>query len=87
MAKYKLKHHEAFEFEGDKGTYTIPPLEQLAYDEWKGVASLANGADARQMLEAYKSFFLAICPELKEEEIGDNQWLQFGTAYFESMGE
>lgn len=90
MAKknsFKLIHHMPFTFEGDHGTYEIPPLEKLAYDEWKDVAALANGADAKQTLDAYKEFFLLICPNLEKEEIGDNQWLQFGSAYFESMGE
>lgn len=89
MAKnsFKLTHHEPFIFEGDNGEYTIPPLEKLSYDQWKDVAALANGAGTKEMLDAYKEFFLEVCPNLKNEEIGDNQWLQFGSAYFESMGE
>ena len=91
MAKrktFKLKHHEPFEIEGELGTYEIPPLEKMAYDDWKDVAALLNGdADMGNMLEAYKSFFLNVCPDIANEEIGDNQWLQLGSAYFESMGE
>lgn len=89
MAKnsFKLTHREPFIFEGDNGEYTIPPLEKLSYDQWKDVAALANGADTKKILDAYKAFFLLVCPELSNEEIGDNQWLQFGSAYFESMGE
>lgn len=89
MAKnrFKLKKHEPFIFEGEKGEYELPPLEKLAYDEWKDIAGLANGAEPKQMIDAYKEFFLRICPDLANEEIGDNQWLQFGSAYFESMGE
>lgn len=90
MAKrntFTLKTHEPFTFIGKNGTYEVPPLEELTYDEWKDVAELANGADNRRILEAYKAFFLAICPDLANEKIGDNQWLQFGSAYFESMGE
>ena len=85
--KFKLTHHKPFIFEGDNGTYEIPPLEKLSYDQWKDVAALANGADNKAILDAYREFFLLICPELGDEEIGDNQWLQFGSAYFESMGE
>ena len=84
---FKLQHHEPFTFVGDYGKYEIPPLEKLTYDQWKGVAELANDSDSKKILEAYKAFFFDACPELKKEEIGDNQWLQFGTAYFESMGE
>ncbi len=89
MAKnsFKLKHHEPFKFEGDHGTYLIQPLEKLTYDEWKDVAALAEGADTKMMLDAYKEFFLRVCPDLEKEDIGDNQWLQFGSLYFESMGE
>ena len=90
MAKnsFKLKHHEPFTFEGVHGKYKIPPLEKLTYDDWKDVASLSSGeVDAKQMLDSYKEFFLRIVPDLGKEEIGDNQWLQFGSAYFESMGE
>ena len=85
---FKLVHHDPFMFYGDNGEYAIPPLEKLAYNDWKDVASLADkdvGMEA--MLDAYKAFFLAVCPELEDEDIGDNQWLQFGSAYFESMGE
>ena len=85
--KFKLKHHEPFIFEGDNGKYEIPPLEKLSYEQWKDVAELANGADTKQMLDAYKAFFLNVCPELGNEKIGDNQWLQFGSMYFEAMGE
>jgi hypothetical protein len=91
MAKSKntftLKSHDDFKFVGKNGEYTIPPLEKLAYDQWKDVAKLSSNADIRAMLDAYKAFFLSVCPELEQEQIGDNQWLQFGTAYFESMGE
>lgn len=88
-AKFKLKHHEPFIFEGDNGSYSIPPLEELTYDQWKGVASVSTNADAdaRIILAAYKTFFLEVCPDLENEKIGDNQWLQFGSLYFESMGE
>lgn len=92
MAKSKnvftLKSHDAFRLIGKNGEYEIPPLEELTYDQWKDVAELADGkADNRRILDAYKAFFLAVCPELENEKIGDNQWLQFGSAYFESMGE
>ena len=87
MAKFKLTHHEPFVFEGLKGSYEIPPLEKLTCDQWKDVAELSTGATTKQTLDAYKAFFLLVCPDLENEEIGDNQWLQFGSAYFESMGE
>ena len=86
-SKYILKHHDPFVFQGDEGTYKIPPLEELSYDSWKDVAALANGADPRQILDAYKAFFLDVCPDLAKEKIGDNQWIQFGSKYFDSMGE
>ena len=89
MAKslFKLKHHEPFVFDGDNGKYEIPPLENLAYDDWKDVAALTGETDIKKLLDAYKAFFLAVCPELASEKIGDNQWLQFGNVYFEAMGE
>ena len=88
--KFKLVHHDPFIFEGDNGVYEIPPLEQLTYDDWKDVAELLAGTsktDTRKLLESYKSFFLNACPDLANENIGDNQWLQFGSMYFEAMGE
>lgn len=86
--RFKLVHHEPFIFEGDNGEHTIPPLERLAYDDWKEVAELADGnTSTKKMLDAYKKFFLKVCPELADEDIGDNQWLQFGSVYFEAMGE
>lgn len=89
MAKFKLTHHKPFIFEGDNGKYEIPPLEELTYDQWNEVATttMNANADPRVILAAYKTFFLKVCPELESEKIGDNQWLQFGNAYFESMGE
>ena len=92
MAKknsFKLRHHEPFTFEGDHGTYEIPPLERLSYEQWKDVAVVSTNADAKPeiVLTAYKEFFLNVCPDLKGEDIGDNQWFQFGNLYFESMGE
>ena len=91
MAKhsYKLKHHKPFTFEGEAGTYEIPPMEKLPWEQLKGVAAVSMNADIDQdiVLAAYKEFFLNVCPELKNEDIGDIQWLQFGNAYFESMGE
>ena len=87
-ASFKLTHNEPFEFIGDNGKYIIPPLDDLSYADWKGVAALAGGkADTKKILEEYKKFFLRICPELADEKIGDNQWIQFGTAYFAAMGE
>lgn len=87
--RFKLTHHEPFVFEGDMGEYEIPPLEKMTYDQWKDVAAIATGAevDPGILLAGYKEFFLKACPEIENEEIGDNQWLQFGSAYFESMGE
>ena len=86
--KFKLVHKEPFIFEGDNGELTIPALDSLAYDDWKDVAALTDGdADMKQLLDAYKAFFLRVCPELGEERIGDNQWLQLGSMYFEAMGE
>ena len=88
--KFKLVHHEPFIFEGDKGEYSIPPLEELTYDDWKEVAGLLTDTtktDTKKLLESYKNFFLKACPDLAEEQIGDNQWLQFGSVYFEAMGE
>lgn len=92
MAKkkgFKLTHHEPFVFYGDKGDYEIPPLEKLTYEQWKDVGAVATNADSKPgvILGAYKEFFLNVCPELKNEDIGDNQWFQFGSAYFEAMGE
>lgn len=84
---FKLKHHEPFTFEGDKGTYKIPPLEELAYEDWKDVAGLTRGSDMKKTLDAYKAFFLRVCPDLEQEAIGDNQWLQLGGIYFRAMGE
>ena len=86
---FKLKHNEPFMFYGDKGEYEIPPLEKLAYDDWKDMAGILTGnrGDTKMILDSYKEFFLRICPDLEKEEIGDNQWLQFGSAYLESMGE
>lgn len=86
-SKFILKHHKPFIFKGDNGEYQIPPLEELSYDSWKDVAALANGADTKQILDAYKAFFLEVCPDLSKEKIGDNQWIQFGSMYFDSMGE
>ena len=88
--RFKLVHHEPFVFEGDKGEYSIPPLEELTYDDWKEVAGLltdTSKTDTKKLLDSYKSFFLKACPDLAEEAIGDNQWLQFGSVYFEAMGE
>ena len=87
--KFKLVHHEPFLFEGDRGEYEIPPLEKLAFEDWRDVAEIVtkNEADTKTILDAYKNFFLNVCPGLAEEAIGDNQWLQFGSAYFEAMGE
>lgn len=92
MAKkkgFKLTHHEPFVFYGDNGEYEIPPLEKLTFEEWKDVAELVthDDTDTKLILDSYKEFFLRICPDLANEEIGDNQWLQFGSAYFTSMGE
>lgn len=91
MAKSKntftLKAHEPFKFIGSNGEYEIPPLEALTYDEWKDVAQISGTTDPRRVLDVYKAFFLRVCPELESEPIGDNQWLQFGSAYFEAMGE
>lgn len=86
---YKLKHNEPFIFYGDNGDYEIKPLEKLEYDDWKDLAGVLTGkdSDTKTILESYKEFFLRICPDLEKEEIGDNQWLQFGSAYLESMGE
>lgn len=87
--RFKLSHNEPFFFEGDKGEYEIPPLDKLTYEDWKTVAELTNkkDVDTGVVLDAYKEFFLRICPELENEAIGDNQWFQFGTAYFRAMGE
>lgn len=86
--EFRLVHYEPFVFVGDNGSYKIPPLDRLTYEDWKEVAELTtNNATTKQMLKAYKAFFLGVCPELSNEQIGDNQWLQFGSAYFESMGE
>lgn len=87
--RFKLTHHEPFVFEGDKGEYEIPPLEKLTYAQWKDVAAIATGeeVDPGVLLVAYKAFFLKVCPELENEEVGDNQWIQLGSAYFEAMGE
>ena len=90
MAKkrFKLTHHEAFIFEGDKGEYEIPPLEQIPYRDWSKVAALINEGDVTEnLLDECKALFLKVCPDLENEEIGDNQWLMFGNAYFEAMGE
>lgn len=90
MAKknsFKLKHHEPFIFEGDHGEYQIPPLERLAYEDWKDVSSLTEETDTKRTLDVYKEFFLRVCPQLADEEIGDNQWLQLGSVYFTAMGE
>lgn len=90
VKRFKLVHHEPFIFEGDNGEYQIPPLEQLTYDDWKDVADLlTNGAktDTKKLLDAYKTFFAKACPELENESIGDNQWLQLGSVYFDAMGE
>ena len=85
---FKLKHNDPFVFEGDHGTYEIQPIEAFSYDSWIGVAEASTAGDTKAMLEAYKDFFLKVaCPSLDAEQIGDNQWLQFGNAYFESMGE
>lgn len=90
VKKFKLVHHEPFIFEGDNGEHRIPPLEQLTYEDWKDVAELLAGTgktDTKKLLDSYKSFFIKACPDLADEEIGDNQWLQFGSVYFEAMGE
>ncbi len=84
---FVLKSHPAFTFVGEKGEYEIQALDSLAYDDWKEVASLGNSNDIKKILDAYKEFFLRVCPDLAQETIGDNQWLQFGNAYFEAMGE
>lgn len=87
--KFKLIHHDPFIFEGDHGEISIPPLEELSYEDWKDVAAeLTTGKiGTKKLLDAYKAFFLHVCPELSGERIGDNQWLQLGSVYFEAMGE
>lgn len=88
VKRFKLVHHEPFIVDGEHGEYTIPPLDKVAFADWKDVAALADGkATMEQMLTEYKAFFLRVCPDLADEEIGDNQWLQLGGAYFEAMGE
>ena len=86
-AVFRLTHKEPFTVECENGTYDIPPLDRLSYDDWADIASLRDDTDRRQMLEIYKAFFCRICPGLKDEDIGDNQWLILGTAYLEAMGE
>lgn len=88
VKRFKLKHHDPFIIDGDNGEHAIPPLEKIAFTDWKDVAALADGkATMEQMLAEYKAFFLKVCPDLEDEQIGDNQWLQLGGAYFEAMGE
>ena len=84
---FKLTHKEPFAVECEGGTYDIPPLDRLSYDDWADVASLTDDTDRKQMLETYKTFFVRICPDLAGEDIGDNQWLILGSAYLEAMGE
>ena len=87
--KFKLKRHDPFIVEGDHGDHEIPPLEKLSYEQWKEVAAISMNSESKPgiILAAYKEFFLRVCPELADEEIGDNQWMQLGAAYFEAMGE
>lgn len=89
MAKknsFILTKHEPFTIVGNT-EHKIPPLEDLSYEDWKGVAALRNGTDTKRIIEAYKAFFEAVCPELKDEPIGDNQWIMIGKSYFDYMGE
>lgn len=91
MAKVKnsfnLSKHELFTINTPSGSYEIPALETLAYDDWKDVAAVSNGKDVRALIRAYKEFFLRVCPALVNEGIGDSQWVQLGNAYMAYMGE
>lgn len=83
---FKIKHNDPFIVEGENGKYEIPPLEKIPYCEWSDVAAVLNEDVSQKMLDTCKDFFLKICPNLKNEEIGDHQWIQLGTMYFETMG-
>lgn len=91
MAKVKntfnLSKHEAFKINTPSGSYEIPALEALAYEDWKDVAAVSNGNDIGALIRAYKEFFLRVCPALASEGIGDSQWVLLGRAYMTYMGE
>lgn len=83
---FKLKKHHTFVIDGEHGSYKIPPLEQLPYDVWKGIAN-ASKYDTKRQIDAFRDFCIGICPEIEKEEIGDYQWLIIGKKYLELMGE
>ncbi len=87
--KFKLTYHEPFVFDGANGEHVIPQLEKIPYEQWKDIGALGmkTETDPGALLSAYRDFFISVCPELADEEIGDNQWMQLGNAYFEAMGE
>ncbi len=89
MAKntFTLTKHEDFTVNGTQGTYKFPPLETLTYNDWKDVVALVrNGGKIPNQIVAYRDFFTKLCPEIEQEGLGENQWLQLGTAYFDYMG-
>ena len=54
MAKVKntfnLSKHEPFTINTPSGSYEIPALETLAYDDWKDVATVSNGKDVLALI-------------------------------------
>lgn len=84
---FKITKHEPFEVEGVHGTYSIPPLEALAYEDWKGVAESSQSDDLKVKINAFRAFLLHVCPDLEKEELADNQCMALGTAYLSAMGE
>lgn len=86
MAGFKLTKHEPFVIEGVHGSYEIPPLENLEYEDWKGIAEASQQSDFKKKLDAFREFFIRICPDLEKEGLADNQCMALGTAYMMDMG-
>lgn len=83
---YTLKKRAPFVIEGEKGTYTIPPISTLSMDDIGVIMDLKPDTPVADRVAAFKAFLLKMAPGLKDEDIGDYGYAQIYQAYEKEQG-
>lgn len=72
---YQIKKHKPYIIKGQKGTYEIPPMVGLDFEDAAAFVDFnSDPSDAAKRIKIAKDFLLKYAPGLADEGIGDFEY-------------
>lgn len=78
---YKITKAKPFVIEGEHGTYEIPVIKELDFNQLTEVVLIQDESDFKKRWGKIKKYLLKMAPGLESEDLSDSAYVHIYQAY------